>query len=169
MENNRAEVYELQRYLRIIQLAYGLRPLINPDGIYGAETIEAVRRFQIANNIPATGRVDTLSWNRIYEEYLVAQEILDVARAIRAYPSGVTELKKGDESDEIYVLQFLLRKNDKRLKRPQTVSLNGVFDNETERAVKELQRVLGKEQTGIVDKRLWNELADYHNVKYLNE
>ena len=66
---SREEIYELQLYLRVIQLARGLRPLVNPDGIYGAETREAVRNFQTANNLPPTGEVDTQTWDRIYEEY----------------------------------------------------------------------------------------------------
>ncbi len=169
MENNRAEVYELQMYLRVIQLAGGLRPLINPDGIYGAETVEAVRSFQIANRIPATGRVDTKTWDRIYEEYLVAGEILGIPEEIRVFPLDIQALKKGDEYDEIYVLQFLLRKNDKRLNNPQTVQFSGIFDNDTERSVMEFQRIFGEEQTGVVDKMLWNKMARYHNVKYLNE
>ncbi len=166
---SREEIYELQLYLRVIQLARGLRPLVNPDGIYGAETREAVRSFQTANNLPATGEVDTPTWDRIYAEYLIAQEILGIPEEIRAFPIGIRELKKGDRMDEIYVLQFLLRKNDRRLNKIGRVEFSGIFDDETEQSVMEFQRILGEEQTGIVDKMLWNKMARYHNVKYLNE
>lgn len=166
---SREEIYELQLYLRVIQLARGLRPLLNPDGIYGAETREAVRNFQTANNLPPTGEVDTQTWDRIYEEYLIAQEILGIPQGIRAFPLNISELKKGDTVDEIYVLQFLLRKNDRRLNNGGRVEFSGIFDDETERSVMDIQRLFGLEQTGIVDKFLWNKLAGYHNVKYLNE
>ncbi|MBR2916627.1 MAG: peptidoglycan-binding protein [Clostridia bacterium] len=169
MATSSAEIYELQLYLRTIQLARGLRPLINPDGIYGAETKEAVRNFQRANNLPATGEVDTPTWNRIYEEYLIAEEILGIPQEIRAFPINIGELKRGDEMDEIYVLQFLLRKNDKRLNNGGRVEFSGIFDDETERSVMEFQRIFGEAQTGVVDKFLWNKLSKYHNVKYLNE
>ena len=166
---SREEIYELQLYLRVIQLARGLRPLVNPDGIYGAETREAVRKFQTANNLSPTGEVDTQTWDRIYEEYLIAQEILEIPEEIRAFPIDIIELKKGDRMDEIYVLQFLLRKNDKRLNKAERVKFSGIFDDETERSVMDVQRLFGLEQTGKVDKFLWNRLASYHNIKYLNE
>ena len=166
---SREEIYELQLYLRVIGLARGLRPLINPDGIYGAETREAVRRFQNANNLPPTGEADNQTWDRIYEEYLIAQEILGIPEGIRAFPIDIRELKKGDRADEIYVLQFLLRKNDRRLNSGGRVEFSGIFDDATERSVMDVQRLFGLEQTGIVDKFLWNRLAGYHNVKYLNE
>lgn len=168
-ENNRSDVYELQTYLRTIQLVNGATNLLNPDGIYGRETTEAVMSFQIANNIPATGRVDSRTWERIFEEYLIAEEKLGVAEGVRIFPLGIAEMKKGDSYDEIYVLQVLLRKNENRLNMPALVSLSGVFDDETEAAVKEIQRIFGVEQTGIVNKQDWNRLARYHNVKYLSE
>ncbi len=169
MQNTRSDIYELQYYLRVIQIAMGDNTLINPDGIYGAETTEAVRRFQQEFGLPVTGTVDTATWDRIYKEYLKAQESLNVAKAVRIFPVGIREIKAGDEYEEIYVLQFLLRKNDIRHKGSSNVAYSGIYDEATEGSVKDLQRLFNLPQTGVLNKPLWNKLTNYHNTKYLNE
>ena len=169
MQDTRTHIYEIQYYLRIIQMANGETTLLNPDGIYDSETTAAVKRFQERYGLPVTGNVDNATWDKIYQEYKKAEEKFSVAREIRIYPVGVKEIKPGDEYDEIYVLQVLLKKNDERHTGSSAVKISGVFDKETENAVKEIQRIFGLPQTGVVNMPLWNMLAKYHNVKYLNE
>ena len=169
IKNNKNDVYEIQRYLRAIQLANNEEKLINPDGIYGSETVEVVMEYQIKHNIPATGRVDSLTWDSIYRDYLIADESLSVPEKVAFFPLGIAELKKGDTYDEIYVLQALLRAYDKQSQNPQTVELTGIFDENTENAVKEIQRVFDLPQTGRVDKFLWNKAVRFHNNRYFSE
>ena len=169
MQNNRNEVYEIQSYLRTIQLANNEERMINPDGIYGNETVEAVMEYQIRNNIPATGRVDSLTWDSIYRDYLIADEILSVPEKVAFFPLGIAEFKKGDEYDEIYVLQALIRAYDKRVENPQILEITGVFDENTENAVKEIQRAFNLPQTGRVNKTLWNKAVRFHNNRYFSE
>ncbi len=169
MKDTRSHIYEMQYYLRVIQIALGESNLLNPDGIYGEETTEAVKQFQQEFGLPVTGTADTATWDKIYQEYLKAQESLNVAKSVRIYPIGIREIKAGDEYEEIYVLQFLLRKNDMRQQGKSDVGYTGVYDEATENAVKELQRIFNLPQTGILTKPLWNKLANYHNTKYLNE
>lgn len=167
--DTRSYIYELQYYLRTIQLAYGETNLINPDGVYGSETTEAVRQFQQQFNLPVTGIVDRATWDKIYEEYLKAEEILAPAERILLYPVGIKELKPGDTYDEIYILQVLLKKNEERHYGNSNIKITGVYDEATENAVKDLQRTFNLPQTGIIDKMLWNRFVRYHNIKYLNE
>ncbi|MBE7012435.1 MAG: peptidoglycan-binding protein [Ruminococcaceae bacterium] len=169
MQNNREDVYEIQNYLRAIQLANNESALLNPDGIYGSETVEAVIEYQIKNSIPATGRVDSFTWDSIYRDYNIAKENLSAPEKVSFFPLGVYELKKGDDYDEIYVLQALIRTYDKRLGNPQPLVITGVFDENTERAVKEIQRIFDLPQTGTVNKSLWNKMAKFHNDRYFSE
>lgn len=170
MKNHRANVYEVQRFLRAIQIVSGKTSnLINPDGIYGSETTEAVRNFQKQHELPVTGEVDFATWTEIYEVYLIAEEIIDAANAVRGYPHGTSMLKLGDIFDEIFILQFLLRKYEERSGADQSVEMNGIFDKNTENAVKSVQKLFNLAESGTVDKALWNKLADYHNANYINE
>ncbi len=169
IQNNSNDVYEIQNYLRKIQLANNEENLINPDGIYGNETVEAVMEYQIRNNIPATGRVDSFTWENIYRDYLVADEILSVPEKVSFFPLGISEFKKGDNYDEIYVLQTLIKAYDKRFGNPQILEITGVFDENTENAVREIQKAFDLPQTGKVDKRLWNKVVRFHNNRYFAE
>ena len=63
--DNRANVYELQTYLRYISRFVKSIPLVNPDGIYGPKTKEAVIEFQKAFGLPVTGEADFETWTRI--------------------------------------------------------------------------------------------------------
>ena len=47
-------------------------PHVSVDGIYGERTRRAVRIFQAKHGIPETGRTDFVTWEALYEAYLLA-------------------------------------------------------------------------------------------------
>ncbi len=169
IRDTRAHIYELQYYLRSIRIAKGLTPMLNPDGIFGEETKMAVEEFQSQNNLPITGRVDGETWQRIFEAYKEAEELLSPAESVRVFPLEIKEMKLGDEYDEVYVLQILLRKNREYVNGDFNVLPNGIYDEATEEAVRKFQSLFGIEQTGAADKKFWNKFAKYSNTKYLTE
>ena len=46
------------------------------DGIYGNETREAVRAFQLLYSLDATGDADHITFLRLYEEFLISEAAL---------------------------------------------------------------------------------------------
>lgn len=62
-------VLAMQNYLNTISTIYTTIPKITPDGIYGANTAEAVRAFQRAFYINPTGVIDSVTWGSIVEAY----------------------------------------------------------------------------------------------------
>lgn len=44
---------------------------IVPDGIYGPNTVQAVREFQRQNALPVTGETDNATWNKLVAVYTV--------------------------------------------------------------------------------------------------
>lgn len=58
-------VYILQQYLSYIASVLEGIPTTEPDGIYGPNTEESVRKFQEFFGIDVTGVVDQYTWNRI--------------------------------------------------------------------------------------------------------
>lgn len=60
---------ELQRYLRAVSYRYARVPHVGIDGIYGEETQDAVRAFQLLFGLPATGKADALTFARLFAEY----------------------------------------------------------------------------------------------------
>lgn len=63
-------IAEVQRYLRAISYAEKVIPHIAVDGIYGKETKEAVRAFQILLSLAQTGVVDDETFAALYRRYL---------------------------------------------------------------------------------------------------
>ena len=63
-------VAEVQRYLRALSYKYREIPHVGVDGIYGKETAEAVRAFQLLFSLLATGETDFITFTRLYSEFL---------------------------------------------------------------------------------------------------
>lgn len=67
--DNPQNVYELQTALRFLRQTHKVMPLINPDGIYGAETTAAVAEAQRFFGLSPTGRADFETWRLLFENY----------------------------------------------------------------------------------------------------
>ncbi len=63
-------VQALQTYLNAIALDNGNDTFISTDGIYGAQTAQAVREFQAAAGLTQTGEVDAQTWEAIVSAYV---------------------------------------------------------------------------------------------------
>ena len=62
-------VFEVQHILREYYKRHGDIPLINPDGIFGSETTEAVKALQHILGMEATGIVDYPTWEKFFNWY----------------------------------------------------------------------------------------------------
>ncbi len=72
------KVMQLQEQLNRIRENYNAIPYLNPDGIYGSRTAEAVREFQRIFNLPQTGVVDFSTWYRISDMYVRLSRIAEL-------------------------------------------------------------------------------------------
>ena len=160
--DNRANVSELQTFLRYISRYIPQIPKVNTDGIYGPETENAVRAFQKFAGLSVTGEVDYETWTQIVEVYDDLVRKNKMPQKVAAYPLEIPHLKEGDDFEEIYVLQIMLRRIAKIFKNITMPDLTGVYDEKTQEAVRDFSRLFGEEQT-TVDRALWNELTDTYN------
>lgn len=72
------KVRQMQNQLNVISNAYPLIPKIAEDGIFGANTAEAVRVFQSVFNLPANGIVDYPTWYKISQIYVGVSRIAEL-------------------------------------------------------------------------------------------
>ncbi len=72
------KVRQMQNQLNVISGAYPLIPKIAEDGIFGANTAEAVRVFQSVFNLPANGIVDYPTWYKISQIYVGVSRIAEL-------------------------------------------------------------------------------------------
>ena len=68
---------ELQEQLNRIRQNYPALPYVNPDGIYGQQTANAVRAFQQVFDLPATGVTDYPTWYEISRIYVGVSRIAE--------------------------------------------------------------------------------------------
>lgn len=161
------DVKVIQYYVNVIAENYGyLRP-ISIDGIYGNDTVNAVKTFQRVNGMQVDGIVGKNTWNRMYNAVSGA---INMEREVDyridtelSYPGFV--ISEGDRGDNVLYIQTRLNEVAKVFNTAFRVAETGFFGNDTKNSVLRFQQSYGLEQTGSVDKITWNELnQEYYNA-----
>ena len=139
------DVVALQRFLS----RQGLYPYVI-DGIYGAETSEAVATFQRIRGLSGTGVADEATLRRMDFDFDAAP--VAIAPNASNIPTGATSLlagslAPGDTGTDVIALQQRLRAFGIPL------FVDGDYGFETEQAVRTFQRVQDLEVTGTADSR----------------
>lgn len=150
MNDTARGIMEIQKWLRTISGTYPEIPPVKIDGIYGSETRNSVKMFQSLAGLPVTGVTDNTTFALLFSTYLevlIPQSDFISLRDFLAVKNN--PISFGEASDTVSHIQALLVSIavlDNKLYIPVT----GVFDKETEEAVKHLQRLLGRTDDGIV-------------------
>ena len=72
------KVQQMQEQLDTIATVYSAIPRVNPEGIYGERTAEAVREFQSIFGLPQTGVVNFATWYKISHIYVGITRIAEL-------------------------------------------------------------------------------------------
>ena len=72
------KVQQMQEQLDTIATVYSAIPRVNPDGIYGERTADAVREFQSIFGLPQTGVVNFATWYKISHIYVGITRIAEL-------------------------------------------------------------------------------------------
>ncbi len=167
--DEKTNIYELQTYLRYLSRYISEIPSVNPDGIYGPETRAAVSAFQKRFGLPATGEADFETWTRIVEAYDDVVRAEKNIKPVYVYPVDIPDIKEGDNFEEIYILQIMLRRLAKIFGNIHMPQITGVFDGDTRKAAEDIERYYGKTPTGRIDRELWNIIADTYSAFTIND
>ncbi|HBN10594.1 MAG TPA: spore cortex-lytic protein [Ruminococcus sp.] len=157
------DVRTIQVQLNRISRNYPAIPKIeSPDGTFGVQTEEAVKAFQSIFNLNVTGMVDKATWYKIAYIYISVKRLaelnsegLSIEEVSKQYSE---ELRIGMDGSEISNLQYYLAVVGAYYQSVQPVDITGYFGEQTEASVKSFQRVFGLPETGVVDRRTWNDL-----------
>ena len=162
-DNRRAEIYELQTMLRLLSRTDPTLPTVNPDGIYGAETQKAILTFQSNMGLSPSGIVDFGTWTAITNAYRNALRLTQRGFALFPFPSGDYTVRKNERSDLVYIIQIMLSGIDSAYDTFGDIDINGIYDEKTENAVRNFQKLNRLPVTGIVDGITWDRLTLTHN------
>lgn len=154
------QVRAVQYYLNVIAYFNGNLNTLPIDGVYGEDTVNAVRVFQQFYGLPETGVVDRDTWNKIREIYdSIIRNLPEGYAGDRAalYPGYV--LSEGMRGINVRNLQTYLSAISSFLPSLGNITVDGIFGPATAAAVREFQRLYGLPVTGSVGPWTWYYIA----------
>ena len=166
-ENLRREaIFNLQTYLRAQKLRYPDAPSVPIDGIFDSATQNALIDFQLRNSLAPTGIADRTTFELLYEQYLDIIDKSSLPDPIIPFPSYPNDyvVKKGERSFLVATLQYMLNEIGTVYFILEPITVNGIFDEMTERAVLDFQSRTQLNPTGEVNRETWASLARIYNL-----
>jgi peptidoglycan hydrolase-like protein with peptidoglycan-binding domain len=151
---HRNNIKEFQEYLYAISFYNDTILRVIPDGIYGRETVLAVKSFQKEYDLPITGEVDRATWEKAVEVYRYYVD--SPAEAIAVFPYNSFKLQKGEKGSMVFMLQSMLHDISKTYPNVPMPTINGIYDGDTFASVKSMQVKARLNPTGITNKLTWN-------------
>lgn len=158
------EVKLIQYYLNFLSFFNNRLPSIDADGIFGPATENAVKAFQSEYGLTADGIVGRDTWNRLQDAYFSTLNSLpDEYRSYSSllYPGYV--ITTGASGNVVTQLQMFLNVIAANNSAVPSVTVDGVYGNETKNAVIAVQKLSGLEQTGAVGALTWNAIVNLYN------
>lgn len=156
----RQPIRELQGYLRLLSEEYPRIPQLKRDGIFGPLTTEAVQEFQRQFEMEATGIVDFATWDQIFRAYQIADLRRNPAHYRLVFPIPNQTFGPGDRGSEIVFIQTMLNDLSEVFDNIAPVRLLGIYDETTEKNIREIQKLSRLPETGFVDADTWNALLN---------
>ncbi len=161
------EVELLQRRLNRISANYPAIPKIYPvDGVYGNETVDAVRVFQEVFNLTPDGIVGRATWYRILSIYASVKRLSDLSSegiSIEDLQTGYeAQLAEGSTGNGVRVVQYLLRYVANFVGTVPSLTVDGEYGPGTAAAVRAFQTTYGIPVTGVVDLVTYNTLYNVY-------
>ena len=157
------------RLNRISKNYPGIPKIYPTDGFFDTSTEDAVKKFQEVFNLTPDGIIGTATWNSINyiynavkKLYTVNSEGLSISELDTSYES---ELKLGDSSRNVYVLQYYLAYISLFYPTVSAPTTDGDFGQGTDAAVRSYQKTFGLDENGIVDEATWNSIqSTYYEI-----
>lgn len=159
----------LQTYLNAIAKFYKEIPTIAVDGIYRKRTRNSVSSFQRVFGLSPTGEVDFNDWNKLISVYKSLGDEKDNKRIENIYDYPGFPITIEDEDGYVTILQKYINILSKNNYRVHQVNVTGYFNEETELAVKKLQKEFDLPPTGKVDETTWNKILSIYKALYTGD
>lgn len=136
--------------------------IAQPDGIFSFDTEESVKEFQRTFSLTPDGIIGNATWYKIIRIYNAVRRLNELdsegitfEEITKQYPSI---LRKGDTGSGVASLQYYLNYVAQFYDTVRSVSVDGVFGDETESAVRDFQQTFGLAVDGLVGVDTWNTL-----------
>lgn len=149
---------------RISQHYPAIPKVASVDGIFGAQTEAAVRKFQEIFGLAVDGIVGRATWYALVRYYVAVTRLAELrSQGQRFYNNSwatTDPISQGDRGVKVEHLQYMLSVLSAYIPEIPEVSVDGIFGPATRNAVIAAQRRFGLPQTGIVNAATWDEIYD---------
>lgn len=156
----------LQVMLNRISQNYPAIPRIYPvDGVFGAQTEAAVKRFQSIFNLTPDGIVGQATWYKLVFLYVGVTNLSELVSEgqpftqVQGPAAGVT-LREGSTGIAVSALQYFISIIAQFSSTISPLQIDGIFGPKTRAAVQAAQTRFGLPVTGVVDRDTWQRLYD---------
>lgn len=163
-EQRRNHIYQVQNALYEVRRSGQPLPELIPDGIYGTETTDTVRRYQTMRRLPPTGTVDQNTWDTLMAEYARIIDKFGQPRSIIPYISGPLALTKGTVSPGIGMVQIMLWTLSAHYQNIKPVPLTMTLDDATFEQLNTVQRIFDLPTRNVLDNATWDALTALFNA-----
>jgi len=158
-------VVVVQVELNRISQNYPAIPKISQvDGIFGAQTEAAVRKFQEIFNLSVDGIVGRSTWYALVRYYIAVTSMAELrSQGQRFYANSwanTNPIDQGDEGVRVEHLQYMLNVLAAYIPEIPPVTVDGIFGSGTRNAVIAAQRRFGLPQTGVANYETWTQIYD---------
>ncbi len=158
------DVRSLQKLLRNIASYYDYIPTVIPDGIFGDDTLSSVKGFQSNFGLEPTGEVDLDTWNKIVAVSNEVDALTSFAERVFVYPETLEKIYPGQKNVNLYVIQAMIKALSETFKDFDDISVTGIHDDKSVKNVRNIQKISGLNDDGVIDVEFFNFLADLYET-----
>lgn len=157
-------VRNLQYMLRRLSTRYPFLPQLATDGLFGAETLEAVMLFQRELAPPVTGVVDQRTWDAIHSAWVDLEREVSPPRAVRIFPEEGFQVTPGMSGEYMVLPQTMFQLLSQKLSGIVDSAPDGRHEAASVENTRWLQGLAQLEQTGIMDRKTWDMLSRLYEL-----
>lgn len=157
------------RLNRISDNYSGIPKIAFPDGIFTYDTEAAVRAFQEVFDLTPDGIVGNATWyavRRIYNAVKRLNSLNSEGLQFEELPREFSQtLSQGDTGRQVAIVQYYIDYISAYYDTIPSLSVDGVFGEDTRNAVLAVQATFGLPQDGILGEQTWNAIANaYYGI-----
>ncbi|MDO4568676.1 MAG: peptidoglycan-binding protein [Clostridia bacterium] len=160
------QVEVLQTMINRISQSYPAIPKLNADGIFGANTEAAVKKYQQIFNLTQDGIVGRATWYsmaRLYVGLLRLSELNSLGQTLYGiswqYPDAIS---RGDRGPKVEHMQYMLAVIGEFYDAVPPLTPDGIYGELTYEAVVAFQRMTGLKADGIVGPMTWDMMYSFY-------
>ena len=149
---------------RISQNYPAIPKVATVDGIFGAQTENALIAFQRIFDLDPDGVVGPATWYALVRLYTAVTSLSELrSQGQQFYTIAWNQgqpISPGDRGIRVEHLQYMLRVLSAYISQIPSITVDGIYGSATRSAVLAAQGYFGLPQTGTVDLATWDEIYD---------